>query len=87
VVLGQGYLWMTHKTPGSPTWDLSMRSHQLWTMLADNLQEQGLDPMVELGWKKTGIVAAALSFYNFSLYTSCNFGWIQTNVSQKLKLH
>ncbi|KAK2413976.1 FAD-dependent oxidoreductase family protein [Trifolium repens] len=51
---GQGYLWMTHKTPGSPTWDLSMRSHQLWTMLADNLQEQGLDPMVELGWKKTG---------------------------------
>ncbi|GAU29620.1 hypothetical protein TSUD_164700 [Trifolium subterraneum] len=51
---GQGYLWMTHKTPGSPTWDLSMRSHQLWTTMADNLQAQGLDPMVELGWKKTG---------------------------------
>lgn len=45
---------MTHKTPGSATWDLSMRSHQLWTMMAENLQEQGLDPIVELGWKKNG---------------------------------
>lgn len=51
---GQGYLWMTHKTPGSATWDLSMRSHQLWMMMAESLQEQGLDPIVELGWKKTG---------------------------------
>lgn len=51
---GQGYLWMTHKTPGSATWDLSMRSHQLWMMMAESLQEQGLDPIMELGWKKTG---------------------------------
>ncbi|KAL5057691.1 hypothetical protein RYX36_029295 [Vicia faba] len=51
---GQGYLWMTHKTPGTAIWDLSMRSHQLWTMMAESLQQQGLDPMVELGWKKTG---------------------------------
>ncbi|CAK8541391.1 unnamed protein product [Lathyrus sativus] len=51
---GQGYLWMTHKTPGTAAWDLSMRSHQLWMMMAENLQQQGLDPMVELGWKKTG---------------------------------
>lgn len=51
---GQGYLWMTHKTPGTATWDLSMRSHQLWMMMAESLKEQGFDPMVELGWKKTG---------------------------------
>jgi len=66
VVPGQGYLWMTHKTPGSATWDLSMRSHQLWTMMAENLQEQGLDPIVELGMKKNGIIT--ISFYNFSMY-------------------
>jgi hypothetical protein len=54
-----------------------MRSHQLWTTLADNLQEQGLDPMVELGWKKTGIVIVTLSFYNFSLYV-LQF-WVDSN--------
>ncbi|XP_061339768.1 uncharacterized protein LOC133286379 isoform X2 [Gastrolobium bilobum] len=51
---GQGYLWMAHKTPGSGTWDLTWRSHQLWKMLAESLKEQGLNPLVELGWKKTG---------------------------------
>lgn len=51
---GQGYLWMTHKTPGSDIWDLTWRSHQLWKMLAGSLEEQGLDPTLELGWKKTG---------------------------------
>ncbi|XP_027336105.1 uncharacterized protein LOC113850008 [Abrus precatorius] len=51
---GQGYLWMANKTPGSATWDLSWRSHQLWKMLAQSLEEQGLNPMVELGWKKSG---------------------------------
>ncbi|XP_058736837.1 uncharacterized protein LOC131609199 isoform X2 [Vicia villosa] len=50
---------MTHKTPGTATWDLSMRSHQLWRMMAENLQQQGLDPMVELGWKKTGSLLVA----------------------------
>ncbi|KAK7256199.1 hypothetical protein RIF29_29637 [Crotalaria pallida] len=51
---GQGYLWMAHKTPGTATWDLTWRSHQLWKLLANSLQEQGLNPLVELGWKKTG---------------------------------
>lgn len=51
---GQGYLWMVHKTPGSDTWDLTIRSHKLWTMLADSLRDQGLDPQEVLGWKKTG---------------------------------
>ncbi|ESW12702.1 hypothetical protein PHAVU_008G135100 [Phaseolus vulgaris] len=51
---GQGHLWMVNKTPGSATWDLAWRSHQLWTTLAQSLEEQGLDPTVELGWKKSG---------------------------------
>jgi len=55
VVLGQGYLWMVYKTPGSVIWDLSQRSHQLWKMLAQSLEEEGFDPTVELGWKKCGI--------------------------------
>ncbi|ESW12703.1 hypothetical protein PHAVU_008G135200 [Phaseolus vulgaris] len=53
---GQGYLWMIYKTPGSVIWDLSQRSHQLWKMLAQSLEEEGLDPMVELGWKKCGSI-------------------------------
>nr|VDD38876.1 unnamed protein product [Brassica oleracea] len=51
---GQGYIWMTHKKPGSDIWDLAMRSHQLWHELADSLSDQGLDPQELLGWKKTG---------------------------------
>ncbi|CAN8265687.1 unnamed protein product [Cochlearia groenlandica] len=51
---GQGYIWMTHKKPGSDIWDLAMRSHQLWHELAQSLDDQGLDPEEMLGWKKTG---------------------------------
>ncbi|ESQ32469.1 hypothetical protein EUTSA_v10004189mg [Eutrema salsugineum] len=51
---GQGYIWMTHKKPGSDIWDLAMRSHQLWHNLAQSLYDQGLDPQEMLGWKKTG---------------------------------
>ncbi|XP_027335179.1 uncharacterized protein LOC113849459 [Abrus precatorius] len=51
---GQGYLWMTHRTPGSGSWDLTWRSIQLWKKLAERLEEQGLNPAVELGWKRTG---------------------------------
>ncbi|KAK4268159.1 hypothetical protein QN277_024848 [Acacia crassicarpa] len=53
---GQGYLWMVHKTPGSEKWDLNMRSYKLWNMLAESLQKQGLNPLEELGWKKTGSI-------------------------------
>ncbi|KAK0589612.1 hypothetical protein LWI29_016310 [Acer saccharum] len=51
---GQGYIWMVHKTPGSDTWDLTMRSHKLWEMLAESIDDQGLNPLEVLGWKKTG---------------------------------
>uniref|UniRef100_A0A1J3JTA2 FAD-dependent oxidoreductase domain-containing protein 1 n=1 Tax=Noccaea caerulescens TaxID=107243 RepID=A0A1J3JTA2_NOCCA len=51
---GQGYIWMTHKKPGSDIWDLAMRSHQLWHNLAESLNDLGLDPDEMLGWKKTG---------------------------------
>lgn len=61
---GQGYIWMAHKTPGSDAWELALRSHELWVMLADSLREQGLDPLELLGWKNTGtpkIVSFSLS--------------------------
>ncbi|KAJ4830452.1 hypothetical protein Tsubulata_036361 [Turnera subulata] len=51
---GQGYLWMVHRTPGSDTWGLTLRSHQLWKMFAESVREQGLDPLEVLGWKNTG---------------------------------
>jgi hypothetical protein len=53
--LGQGYIWKVHKTPGSDKWELAMRSHELWEMLADSIHDQGLNPLEVLGWKKTGI--------------------------------
>ena len=55
LVLGQGYIWMVHKTPGSDTWELAMRSRKLWEMLAESICDQGLNPLEVLGWKKTGI--------------------------------
>ncbi|KAE8038086.1 hypothetical protein FH972_010629 [Carpinus fangiana] len=51
---GQGYIWKVHKTPGSDKWELAMRSHELWEMLADSIHDQGLNPLEVLGWKKTG---------------------------------
>ncbi|XP_065874388.1 uncharacterized protein [Euphorbia lathyris] len=51
---GQGYIWMGHKSPESDTWDLTMRSHELWSMLAESIRDQGLNPLEVLGWKKTG---------------------------------
>ncbi|KAL9239652.1 hypothetical protein vseg_013955 [Gypsophila vaccaria] len=51
---GQGYLWMAHKTPGSAVWDLALRSQNLWQLLAETVQDQGIDPLDALGWKKTG---------------------------------
>lgn len=53
---GQGYLCMIHKTPGTPLWDLAVRSQQLWQMFVDNLQDQGISPLQSVGWKKTGSV-------------------------------
>ncbi|WOK96479.1 hypothetical protein Cni_G05186 [Canna indica] len=51
---GQGYIWTVHKTPGSETWDLTLRSKQLWEELAESIKNQGRDPAEALGWKKTG---------------------------------
>ncbi|KAI9382796.1 hypothetical protein POPTR_014G177300v4 [Populus trichocarpa] len=51
---GQGYLWMVHQEPESDTWDLTMRSYKLWQMFAEKVRAQGLDPLQELGWKRTG---------------------------------
>lgn len=54
VILGQGYIWRVHKIPGSDKWELAMRSHQLWEEMAESITNQGMDPLLELGWKKTG---------------------------------
>lgn len=51
---GQGYIWMVHKNPGSETWEITNRSHQLWKILAETIRDQGVDPLQVLGWKKTG---------------------------------
>ncbi|XP_022727703.1 uncharacterized protein LOC111283423 isoform X3 [Durio zibethinus] len=45
---------MVNKNPGSETWELTKRSHQLWKMLAETIRDQGMDPFQVLGWKKTG---------------------------------
>jgi hypothetical protein len=31
-----------------------MRSYKLWQMFAEKVRAQGLDPLQELGWKRTG---------------------------------
>uniref|UniRef100_A0A5B7BZN5 FAD-dependent oxidoreductase domain-containing protein 1 n=1 Tax=Davidia involucrata TaxID=16924 RepID=A0A5B7BZN5_DAVIN len=51
---GQGYIWLVHKTPGSDKWELAVRSHKLWEMLAESIQLEGKNPLEILGWKKTG---------------------------------
>ncbi|KQJ91003.1 uncharacterized protein LOC100823913 isoform X2 [Brachypodium distachyon] len=52
---GQGYVWMSHRTPGSDTWELAVRSKQLWEELADEMDGLGGGGAREsLGWMKTG---------------------------------
>lgn len=51
---GQGYLWMVHKEPGNDKWELAMRSRKLWEMMAENVRQQGMNPLEILGWKRTG---------------------------------
>ncbi|CAM8980196.1 unnamed protein product [Rhodiola kirilowii] len=51
---GQGYIWMTHKTPGSDIWELAMRSHKLWEELAEQVKDDGMNPSQVLGWRRTG---------------------------------
>uniref|UniRef100_A0A0A8YGL2 FAD-dependent oxidoreductase domain-containing protein 1 n=1 Tax=Arundo donax TaxID=35708 RepID=A0A0A8YGL2_ARUDO len=52
---GQGYIWMSHRTPGSDTWELAVRSKQLWEELAAEVDGQGTGGARErLGWMRTG---------------------------------
>ncbi|KAM3258872.1 hypothetical protein ACQJBY_050568 [Aegilops geniculata] len=52
---GQGYVWMSHRTPGNDTWDLAVRSKQLWEELAAEMDGHGAGGAREsLGWMKTG---------------------------------
>ncbi|KAK1632300.1 hypothetical protein QYE76_006615 [Lolium multiflorum] len=52
---GQGYVWMSHRTPGSDTWELAVRSKQLWEDLAAEMDGLGGGGAREsLGWMKTG---------------------------------
>uniref|UniRef100_A0ACD5XNF6 Uncharacterized protein n=1 Tax=Avena sativa TaxID=4498 RepID=A0ACD5XNF6_AVESA len=52
---GQGYVWMSHRTPGSDTWELAVRSKQLWEELAAEMDGLGGGGARDsLGWMKTG---------------------------------
>ena len=61
---------MVHKTPGTHIWDLAIRTHRLWVMLAESLREQGLDPLQHLGWKNKGILQ---NFYFFGLFSLIDY--------------
>lgn len=53
---GQGYIWMAHRSPGTPGWELARRSKRLWEELVHELG--GLPPAPggshPLGWQATG---------------------------------
>ncbi|KAL6601265.1 hypothetical protein ACP70R_044485 [Stipagrostis hirtigluma subsp. patula] len=52
---GQGYIWMSHRTPGSDTWELALRSKRLWEELAAEVDGLGGGGARErLGWMRTG---------------------------------
>ncbi|KAL5719925.1 hypothetical protein ACHQM5_012649 [Ranunculus cassubicifolius] len=51
---GQGYIWMAGKTPGTAMWELGVKSKKLWENLSNEIRDQGMSPLEELGWKKTG---------------------------------
>jgi hypothetical protein len=67
---GQGYIWMAHKTPGTDTWDLAVRSKNLWEELAADVEREGYDPGEVLGWKKTGTFQNKRTLLILFLYSS-----------------
>ncbi|OAE32058.1 hypothetical protein AXG93_2278s1380 [Marchantia polymorpha subsp. ruderalis] len=56
---GQGYIWMTHRKPGTPGWHLAKRSKALWETFAMEVEDSGLNPTEALGWRKTGSLLVA----------------------------
>ncbi|XP_039795909.1 glycine oxidase-like isoform X1 [Panicum virgatum] len=53
---GQGYIWMSHRMPGSDMWELAARSKQLWEELAAEVDGQGGGGAREkLGWMRTAL--------------------------------
>lgn len=50
---GQGYIWMAHRDPATPSWPLAARSKQLWAELT---KDQAFKAAVE--WQQTGASAA-----------------------------
>ena len=66
---------MINKTPGTALWDLAMRSHQLWQMFVDTLQDQGIDPLQTVGWKKTGHLSISF-IYDFLVPNEINLCYI-----------
>jgi hypothetical protein len=48
---GQGYIWMAHRQPGAGTWDLAVRSCELWRGLRQRPDlMQGLEWQVGCCW-------------------------------------
>lgn len=52
---GQGYIWMGHRTPGTPGWELALRGKTLWEEILADLDQEGSS----LGWKTTGSLLVA----------------------------
>ncbi|KAK3031860.1 hypothetical protein RJ639_035997 [Escallonia herrerae] len=50
---GQGYIWLIHKARGDK-WELAVRSRKMWETFAESIQNEGMNPLDVLGWKKTG---------------------------------
>jgi hypothetical protein len=67
---GQGYIWMSHRRPGSDTWELALRSKRLWEELAAEVDGQGGGGARErLGWMRTGRTTLPLfcGYYVFAV--------------------
>eukprot|EP00250_Pteridium_aquilinum_P021267 c25076_g1_i2 orf=408-1838(+) len=76
---GQGYVWLGHRVPNAQTWHLAERGNFLWKEFARGLHALGLDPLVTIGFKKTGsLLFGTCSEHAFALQERaealCNVG-------------
>lgn len=55
---GQGYLWLAHRVPGGPLFEVATRSTRLWRELLEAGAQHGLDP-VALEWQGIGSLLLA----------------------------
>ena len=55
---GQGYIWLAHRQPDCPAWELAKRSRELWQGLVQPDAQPFLAPASHIGWQVSSVLCS-----------------------------